>query len=153
MGVHVLADAGELLAEAAQPEGGGFGMLPLLIIGAALIGFMMWSNRRRQKQAVEFRNRLRAGQRVQMYAGLIGTIVTIGEREVFIELAPGVVVTAVPQAIQGIVDDLPGAGDAGEVEAGDVEAGQGEGDPSEVDPIETDGVDSTDASDSDDTER
>ena|SRR5690625_607664 len=149
MGVHVLADAGELLAETAQPEGGGFGMLPLLIIGAALIGFMMWSNRRRQKQAVEFRNRLRPGQRVQMYAGLIGTIVTIGEREVFIELAPGVVVTAVPQAVQGIVDDLPGAEDADEVEAGEEDGA----DAIDAGPVETDGIDGTDASDSDDTER
>lgn len=80
-------------------------MIPLLVIGALFIGFMMWSNRRRQKQAQEFRSRLRPGQRVQLYAGLLGNIVTIGEREVFIELAPGVVVSAVPQAVQGIVED------------------------------------------------
>ena len=42
---------------------------------------------------------------MQLYAGLLGNIVTIGEREVFIELAPGVVVSAVPQAVQGIVED------------------------------------------------
>src|SRR5699024_1361977 len=89
MGVDVLAAAGSILsdAEPAQPQG-GFGFLPLLVIGALFIGFMMWSNRRRQKQAQEFRSRLRPGQRVQLYAGLLGNIVTIGEREVFIELAP-----------------------------------------------------------------
>lgn len=107
MGVHLFADLGPVLADAnqTQPQGGGASMLPLLIIGALLIGFMMWSNRRRQKRAEEFRSRLRPGQRVQLYAGLLGTIVTIGEREVFIELAPGMVVTAVPQAVQGIVED------------------------------------------------
>src|SRR5699024_997777 len=106
MGVDVLAAAGSILsdAEPTQPQG-GFGFLPLLVIGALFIGFMMWSNRRRQKQAQEFRSRLRPGQRVQLYAGLLGNIVTIGEREVFIELAPGVVVSAVPQAVQGIVED------------------------------------------------
>lgn len=108
MGVHLLAfaDTASLGATDAAQGGGGASMLPLLIIGGALIAFMMWSNRRRQKQAAQFRSRLRPGQRVQLYAGLIGNIVTIGEREVFIELAPGVVVTAVPQAVQGIVDDL-----------------------------------------------
>ena len=80
-------------------------MLPLLIIGGLLIAFMMWSNLRRQKKAAEFRSQLRPGQRVQLYAGLLGNIVTIGEREVFIELAPGVVVSAVPQAVQGVVHD------------------------------------------------
>ncbi len=107
MGVNVLAAAGSVLsdAEQAQPQGGLGGFVPLLVIGALFIGFMMWSNRRRQKQAQEFRSRLRPGQRVQLYAGLLGNIVTIGEREVFIELAPGVVVSAVPQAVQGIVED------------------------------------------------
>lgn len=107
MGVHVLTVVGPVLADTTdqpQPQG-GFGMLPLLIIGGLLIAFMMWSNRRRQKKASEFRSRLRPGQRVQLYAGLLGNIVTIGEREVFIELAPGVVVSAVPQAVQGIVED------------------------------------------------
>src|SRR5690625_7420808 len=89
MGVNVLAAAGSVLsdAEQAQPQGGLGGFVPLLVIGALFIGFMMWSNRRRQKQAQEFRSRLRPGQRVQLYAGLLGNIVTIGEREVFIELA------------------------------------------------------------------
>jgi|SRR5690625_292692 len=106
MGVDVLAAAGSILSDAEQaPPQGGFGFIPLLVIGALFIGFMMWSNRRRQKQAQEFRSRLRPGQRVQLYAGLLGNIVTIGEREVFIELAPGVVVSAVPQAVQGIVED------------------------------------------------
>lgn len=107
MGVHVFASAGSIVAETDQAQGGqgGFGMLPLLVIGALFIGFMMWSNRRRQKQAREFRSNLRPGQRVQLYAGLLGNIVTIGEREVFIELAPGVVVSALPQAVQGVVPD------------------------------------------------
>lgn len=105
MGVNSFYAIGVVIAEADQPQPQGFGMAPLLIIGALLIGFMMWSNRRRQKQAAQFRSNLRPGQRVQLYAGLKGTLVTVGEREVFIELAPGVVVTAVPQAVQGIVDE------------------------------------------------
>lgn len=107
MGLHfyAYADASIAGATSSPDAGGGAGMLPLLIIGGALIAFMMWSNRRRQKKAAEFRSQLRPGQRVQLYAGLLGNIVTIGEREVFIELAPGVVVSAVPQAVQGIVHD------------------------------------------------
>src|SRR5699024_2099714 len=107
MGVNVLAAAGSVLRGAANAHQQGVigRFVPLLVIGSLFIGFMMWSNRRRQKQAQEFRSRLRPGQRVQLYAGLLGNIVTIGEREVFIELAPGVVVSAVPQAVQGIVED------------------------------------------------
>ncbi len=105
MGVQLSANLGTVLAATNQAQGGTASMLPLLIIGGLLIAFMMWSNRRRQKRAAEFRSKLRPGQRVQLYAGLLGTIVTIGEREVFIELAPGVVVSAVPQAVQGIVED------------------------------------------------
>jgi len=109
MGVNNFYAVGLSLADAEQAQPQGFGMAPLLIIGALLIGFMMWSNRRRQKQAAEFRSNLRPGQRVQLYAGLKGTLVTVGEREVFIELAPGVVVTAIPQAVQGVVDDSESA--------------------------------------------
>lgn len=107
MGVQIFGQAGHVLAAGGGQEGaaGGASMLPLLVIGGALILFMVWSNRRRQKQAETFRSRLRPGQRVQLLGGMLGTLVTTGDREVFIELAPGVVVTAVPQAVQAIVED------------------------------------------------
>lgn len=91
MRVHELVDLSLLAEQQEAAPQGGFGMLPLLIIGGALIVFMMWSNRRRQKQAQGFRSRLQAGQRVQMYSGFLGTIISIGAREAFVEIAPGVV--------------------------------------------------------------
>lgn len=99
------------LPQGAPAGGGNMSMLPLLIIGAGLIGFMMWSNRRRQKQAQSFRTSLKAGQKVRLYAGMMGTIVSIGEAEAFVEIAPGVVVTIVPQAIQSVVEDDTAATD------------------------------------------
>ena len=74
MGVHLSADLGSVLAATNQAQGGTASMLPLLIIGGLLIAFMMWSNRRRQKRAAEFRSKLRPGQRVQLYAGLLGLL-------------------------------------------------------------------------------
>lgn len=107
MGVHLLADFGAVLSAETegQPAGGGASMLPLLVVAGLFLLFMMWSNRNRQKRAAQFREGLRPGQKVQLMGGLIGHLVTIGEREVFVELAPGVVVTAVPQAVQGIIND------------------------------------------------
>lgn len=104
MGVHLFAEFGHITAEGGETQQAP-SMWPLLLIAGLFLAFMMWSNRNRQKRAAQFRSSLRPGQRVQLMGGIIGNLVTIGEREAFVELAPGVVVTAVPQAIQGIVND------------------------------------------------
>lgn len=104
MGVNLLADQ-SIDVLAAPAAGGGASMIPLLVIAGAFLLFMMWSNRSRQKRAAQFRASLRPGQKVQLAGGLIGDLVTIGEREAFVELAPGVVVTVVPQAVQGVISD------------------------------------------------
>lgn len=102
-------------------------MLPLLVVAGLFLLFMMWSNRNRQKRAAKFRQGLRPGQKVQLMGGLIGHLVTIGEREVFVELAPGVVITAVPQAVQGVINDPEDVEDGPE----EIEPGSFDGDEPE----------------------
>ena len=63
MGLHTLSSALPV-AQQDGATGAGAGMLPLLLIAAAFIGFMMFSNRRRQKKAAEQIASLQPGDRV-----------------------------------------------------------------------------------------
>ncbi|MPV49366.1 MULTISPECIES: preprotein translocase subunit YajC [unclassified Pseudactinotalea] len=113
MGLHILATALPS-AQNGAATGAGAGMLPLLLIAVAFIGFMMFSNRRRQKKNADQLASLRPGDKVQLSGGMQGTIVSIGTREAFVEVAPGVVVTFVPQAIMGKLPE-PSVADLGEI--------------------------------------
>lgn len=91
-------------------------ILPLML--AAMAAFMFFSIRNQKKRAAavtEMQNSLEAGSRVQMHAGLFGTVVEAKEGEnVMVEIAPGVVTEWNRLAIREIVspdatleDDAP----------------------------------------------
>lgn len=148
MGLHTFASALPAAQEGAAP-GAGAGMLPLLIIAVVFIGFMMFSNRRRQKRAAEQIAALSPGDRVQLSGGMQGTIVSIGAREAFIEVAPGVVITFVPQAIMGKLPE-PSVADLGDVsDVDETPAGDDAIEASEEGPAEPSSPASPDSADTD----
>ncbi len=92
----------------APPTGpfGGMGMmllLPLLMFG--LIFFMNRSDKKRREQ---IESGLKKGDRVVTRAGFIGKVVEIQDVNVRVEIAPGVVVSMIKSAIEGLAD--PDAG-------------------------------------------
>ncbi|MSS45499.1 preprotein translocase subunit YajC [Cutibacterium sp. WCA-380-WT-3A] len=84
----------------ASPLGG---MLPLLIIFIVLIGFTVWQGKKQVKKQQEERSqlesRLEVGTRVVLNSGLFVTITHIGDKQAVVELAPGVEVSILKQAI------------------------------------------------------
>jgi len=90
------------------------------IIIAVLIGLfymlIMRPQRARQRRAMQTRTEVIPGQRIRTTAGMYGTIVSGDDRDVVIEIAPGVEVTMLRRAIMDVVSDdaMPTHEDIGE---------------------------------------
>lgn len=74
--------------------------LPLLIV----LGAFMFFASRRQKKAmqatIDLHNSLQVGDRIHTTSGLEGTIVGIGDDDIELEIAPGVVTTWMKLAVR-----------------------------------------------------
>jgi preprotein translocase subunit YajC len=96
--------------------------LPLLII-IVLFGVFYLAiirpQRNRQRQTAQTQNQVMPGQRVRTTAGIYGTVVSGDDRDVVIEIAPGVNITMLRRGIMDVVpeDDQGGASTAPEPEA------------------------------------
>ena len=76
----------------------------LILVFIAFFYFMLIRPMRKQVAAqTELRSNLEVGSRVVLTSGMHGTIKHLGEKQAIIELAPGLEVTVVKQAISGIV--------------------------------------------------
>ncbi|BBY84137.1 preprotein translocase subunit YajC [Mycolicibacterium pulveris] len=79
--------------------------LPLLIV----LGAFMFFASRRQKKAmqatIDLHNSLQVGDRIHTTSGLEGTIVTITDDDVELEIAPGVVTTWMKLAVRDRIED------------------------------------------------
>ncbi|MBM4357021.1 MAG: preprotein translocase subunit YajC [Deltaproteobacteria bacterium] len=73
-------------------------MAPLLIMGA-LFFFM---SRGEKKKRAQLESQLKKGDRVVTRSGLIGTVAALGDRTARVEVAPGVTVTMLKGAIEGL---------------------------------------------------
>jgi len=86
---------------------GGFDpmqFLPLVVIFAVFYFLILRPQQKRQKQKTEMLQSLRRGHKVVTSAGFIGTVDRIvSEREVTLELAPGVVVHALKDTIADVM--------------------------------------------------
>lgn len=78
-------------ASAAASSGGGTFSMLLLLLPLALIAYLFWSQRNRQKKFKEMQSDLRVGSRVMTTTGLYGSIAHMDEATVHIEAAPGVI--------------------------------------------------------------
>ncbi|HUZ51608.1 MAG TPA: preprotein translocase subunit YajC [Streptosporangiaceae bacterium] len=79
------------------------------IILAVLVGLfyvlIMRPQRNRQRKAQQTQSHVMPGQRVRTTAGMYGTVVSGDDRDVVIEIAPGVEVTMLRRAIMDVVSD------------------------------------------------
>jgi preprotein translocase subunit YajC len=101
MGTHILA-AG---STAAKSGGGSSELLLLGVIFVIMILFMFRSSRRRQQQAQNTQRQVIDGARVRTSFGVYGTIVESDDRNVMVEIAPGVRIKMLRQAIATVVPD------------------------------------------------
>lgn len=101
-------------------DGSAFGSLILLLLPLLLIGFLLWSTRRRQRAIEQFSAGLSTGEQVVLTSGIYGTIVELGETTCEVEVAPGTILTVDRRAVGVRAADLAqrqgGAADEGSTE-------------------------------------
>lgn len=95
-------------AGTASKSGGGNPAFTFLIL-AVLIGLfyvlIMRPQRARQRKAMQTQSQVMPGQRVRTTAGMYGTVVSGDDRDVVVEIAPGVEVTMLRRAIMDVISD------------------------------------------------
>jgi len=89
-------------------------LYPFLVI-AVLFGlfYMLFirPQRNRQRQASQMQNTVIPGQRIRTTAGIYGTIVSADDRDVVVEIAPGVEIRMLRRAVMDVVpEDDPADG-------------------------------------------
>ena len=97
-----------LAATAATTTKSSGGSSTLLLLGAIfviMILFMFRSSKRRQHQARTTQSQVVDGARVRTSFGVYGTIVESDDRNVMVEIAPGVRIKMLRQAIATVVPD------------------------------------------------
>jgi preprotein translocase subunit YajC len=103
MGTHPLVAAA---AAATKSSSGSF--LPLLII-VVLFGLfyvtIIRPQRNRQRAAAQTQTQVVPGQRVRTTAGIYGTVVSGDDRDIVVEIAPGVEVTMLRRAVMEVVPE------------------------------------------------
>ena len=66
--------------------------------------------RNKQRQAAQTQNQVMPGQRVRTTAGIYGTVVSGDDRDVVVEIAPGVRITMLRRGIMDVVPEDDQAG-------------------------------------------
>jgi preprotein translocase subunit YajC len=80
----------------------------LIFIALLVLAFyflILRPQRKRQQAAQQTMNALSAGDRVMLASGLFGTVVSVGSKQVVLEISPGAELTVLKQAISRIVTD------------------------------------------------
>jgi preprotein translocase subunit YajC len=97
------------LAVASKAKGSSAYTFLILAVLIGLFYFLiMRPQRNRQRRAMTTQSQVMPGQRVRTTAGMYGTVVSGDDRDVVIEIAPGVHVTMLRRAIMDVVgDDQP----------------------------------------------
>ena len=74
-------------------------LIPILLIIILFYALVIYPQKKRQKKMSEFLAGLKVGDRVVTGGGLVGSVAAIRDRQVDLEIAPGVTVTVMKQAI------------------------------------------------------
>ncbi len=111
----------------------------LLVIVVAMLGFwaiVMRPARNQQKRVQNLQSQLEVGQEVVLSSGIFGTVRTLSEGRVELEVAPGTVITVARQVVVRRVEELEGTDKSQTSSTGD--AGPETSDrPGESDPNKT----------------
>jgi preprotein translocase subunit YajC len=100
MGTHFLA-----AAEATTKSSSSTSLLLIVVVFAVLMIFMFRSQRRRQRATQETQRQVANGSKVRTVTGMFGKVVDGDDRNVMVEIAPGVTVKMLRQAIAVVLPD------------------------------------------------
>ena len=82
------------------------GMLSLLMVVVVFWMFLIRPQQKQQKQRAEMLNNLKAGDKVVTIGGICGIVSRITDDKIFVEVAEGVVLEMLRNAIASIDEDL-----------------------------------------------
>lgn len=108
---------GHMVFLAATTKSSSTNLLPILII-VVLFGVlymtMIRPQRNRQRQAQQMQSTVTPGARIRTTAGMYGTIKSVEDQDVVVEVAPGVNIRMLRRAVMDVVQDggVNGAGPA-----------------------------------------
>lgn len=132
---------------AAKTSGGFTELILFMVLLFGIFYFVMIRpQRNRQRAAMQKQTEARPGSRIRTTAGIYGTLVSGDERDVVIEIAPGVEITMLRRAIMEV---LPDDADGG-VPSENLNGHAGSDDEAEADDTPADGVHADDADDTED---
>ncbi len=107
MGTMTFA-AGTFLAAPTKSASGSSSAFTFVIL-AVLIGLfyflIMRPQRNRQRKMMATQNQVLPGQRVRTTAGMYGTVVSGDDRDIVLEISPGVQVTMLRRAVMDVISD------------------------------------------------
>ncbi|MEV0997930.1 preprotein translocase subunit YajC [Nonomuraea sp. NPDC050202] len=78
-------------------------ILPLILLVVVFYFLLIRPQRKRQQEAIQMQNSLTPGTRVMTTTGLFGTVVTVDNEDVVLEVAPGIETRWVKAAIGRVV--------------------------------------------------
>lgn len=107
-------------------------LLPVILIGVVFYFLLFRPQRRRQQQQAQMQRQVQPGQRVMTTAGMIAEVVAVEDDAVVLEIAPGVEVRFVKQAIGQVLHDEEEAEDETEAEEPEESAESAEADHKEI---------------------
>jgi preprotein translocase subunit YajC len=80
-------------------------LILIALMVAAFYFLIMRPQRKRQQEIQRTLSALTPGQRVMLGSGLFGTIVTVGPKQVVLEVSPGTELTVLKQAVARVVTE------------------------------------------------
>jgi preprotein translocase subunit YajC len=91
---------------ATAPKGSSaFTFLILAVLGVGFYLLILRPQRNRQRRTMQTQSQVMPGQRIRTTTGMYGTVVSGDDRDVVIEVAPGVQVTMLRRAIMDVVPE------------------------------------------------
>jgi len=115
-----------ILAAASKSSGGSpaFTFIILAVLVGLFYVLIMRPQRNRQRKAMQTQSQVIPGQRIRTTAGMYGTVVSGDDRDVTVEIAPGVEVTMLRRAVMEVIPDdtMPSHEDIDPEEPGEPEA-------------------------------
>jgi preprotein translocase subunit YajC len=108
MGTMTIAAGTVLAATKSTGSNSAFTFVILAVLIGLFYFLFMRPQRNRQRKMQDTQSQVMPGQRVRTTAGMYGTVVSGDDRDVVIEIAPGVQVTMLRRAVMDVVADDQG---------------------------------------------
>jgi preprotein translocase YajC subunit len=95
----------QILAAGSTKSSGGSSFLIIIAVFAVMMIFLFRSQRRRQQRSADTQRQVMDGSKIRTTFGLYGTVISGDDRNVMVEIAPGVQVKLLRQAVAAVVPD------------------------------------------------